>query len=141
MQRKRKGTRNQRNRSSTVPTLSTLKIDKDCQVPWEWERDEVRLILTIANWFNIEVNSVRVCRSMNSGRHYYIDITPPIDPHLANQLQFLAGDDPARVAYNSARIESGFAEFNKLFERPHVRLRTIYCVKVPAGARKTPKGG
>jgi hypothetical protein len=38
------------------------------------------------------------------------------------------------VAFNQARIESGLAEWSKLFERTNVRLRTIYRnAKVPAG--------
>jgi hypothetical protein len=129
-----------RDRCSTIPRVRTLKIDKDCQVPREWERNYTRLILTVASWFNIEVNSIKTCRSINSSMHYYVDINPPLDAHLANRLQFLAGDDSIRVAYNQARINSGLAEFNKLFERPMVNLRTLYpCLKVPAGTDSTRK--
>ena len=48
------------------------------------------------------------------------------DADLANQLQWLLGDDCQRVDFNRARIDSGLDEWSKLFEVPYVRLRTIY---------------
>jgi hypothetical protein len=58
--------------------------------------------------------------------HFYIKIKPAIEPHVANNLQYLLGDDAKRVAFNMARIESGLAEWNKLFERANARLTTVY---------------
>jgi hypothetical protein len=58
--------------------------------------------------------------------YFYIKIKPALEPHVANNLQYLLGDDAKRVAFNRARIESGSDEWNKLFERANARLTTVY---------------
>ena len=135
--------------SPQLPMTSTLKIDKDVVVDreWiqdylEWIRDYLRLILTVCKWFKLKVIAVRMCPSARKGQHFYIDITPPIEATLANRIHYLLGDDCRRVDFDQARIGSGLAGWSKLFERPNVELQTIYpSVKVPAGTKKTGKGG
>ena len=64
--------------------------------------------------------------------HFYAKITPALQAHVANNLQYLLGDDAKRVAFNRARIESGVSEWNKLFERPNAELTNAYrnyCVR------------
>jgi hypothetical protein len=139
MQSRTKEARKREGRSSRVPKVDVLKVDKDCKVRREWERDYVRLILTVATWFNIEVTAINACASLNSGTHYYIDIFPPVDAYFANRLHYLLGDDSQRVAFNQARIESGLPEWSKLFERPDVRLRTIYRAPGFLAKNKTQK--
>jgi len=103
-----------------------LKIDKDCFVDKQWIQNYVDLILSECRRFNITILSIRMCNSRRKGLHFYIKVSPPIDADLANQLQWLLGDDCQRVDFNRARIDSGLDEWSKLFEVPHVRLRTIY---------------
>jgi hypothetical protein len=67
-----------------------------------------------------------MCRSKRKGYHFYISINPPVEANVANQLQWLLGDDDLRVDRNRARIQAGFDRWNKLFERLDARLRTIY---------------
>jgi hypothetical protein len=106
--------------------VNTLKIDKDCDLERDWLLDYIRTVLAIARMKQIRIVRIRICRSRRKGHHFYIDVKTPIPAKLANELQFLMGDDSQRVSYNNARIQSGLNEWSKLFERPHVRLRTIY---------------
>jgi len=109
-----------------VGEVSVLKIDKDFNLHRDWMRDYLWLILTICQRYKVNVVSVRICNSRRKGQHFYIQITPPVEAELANKLQMLLGDDCQRVAFNQARIASGLNEWNKLFEEPGTRLRTIY---------------
>jgi len=109
-----------------VPNVDVLKIDKDCVVDSKWIQDYLRLILMVCGWFQLKVKSVKICRSIHKGLHLYVEIDPPVEANLANRIHWLLGDDCKRVDFNRARIESGLAEWSKLFERANVRLRTIY---------------
>jgi hypothetical protein len=111
---------------SQMPKTSTLLIDVDCVVRQHWMPYYILLILTVCGWFKVQVYRIRMSPSAKKGQHFRIDITPAVPARLANLMQFLAGDDRQRVAFNKARIESGLAEWNKLFERSNVRLRTVY---------------
>jgi len=109
-----------------VDKISVLKIDKDCFIDLNWLQDYMRLIVRTCQVHGVTVVSVRMCRSRQKGFHLYIEITPAVEPELANRLQWLLGDDCQRVDFNRARIGSGLNEWNKLFEEPGKRLRTIY---------------
>jgi hypothetical protein len=125
-----------------MPETGTLLIDKDCVVDRHWMPYYILLILTVCGWFKVQVYRIRMSPSAHKGQHFRVDITSAVPPRLANLIQFLAGDDCQRVAFNKARIESGLAEWNKLFERSNVRLRTMYCnLKVPRGTKRIAKGG
>jgi len=106
--------------------VDELKIDKDCFVDDAWEADYVQQILSTCQRKGVTVLSIRRCDSRRKGVHYYVRIKPPVCPDLANELQWLLGDDCLRVDVNRARIGSGCQEWNKLFERVGTRLRTIY---------------
>jgi len=110
----------------SVDKVSVLKIDKDCFIDHDWLEDYMRLIVRTCRLHGVTVLSVKMCRSRRKGFHLYIEIAPAIEPELANRLQWLLGDDSARVDFNRARIRSGLNEWNKLFEEPGKRLRTIY---------------
>lgn len=113
-------------RDEDVDKIRILKIDKDCFVDEDWLRDYLNLLVVpICQSYNINMLSVRMCPSRKKGFHLYIEIDPPIEPDLANRLQWLLGDDCQRVDFNRARIRSGLREWNKLFEEPDRRLRTI----------------
>lgn len=106
--------------------VDELKIDKDCFINKAWIKEYVKWIIRICKSHGIGILDIRMCLSKMKGLHFYIRISPAIDPVLANMLQFLLGDDSRRVAFNKARIDSGLQEWNKLFEKPGIKLRTIY---------------
>ena len=108
--------------------VAELKIDKDCFVCEEWLENYVKAVKLICGLFGLTVNRVRFCHSKKKGVHFYIHIIPAVDGELANQLQWLLGDDCCRVDFNRARIESGLLEWNKLFEEPERKLKTVYRV-------------
>ncbi len=106
--------------------VDELKVDKDCVVDHEWISDYVRSVVNICRNHGVKVVQIRMCPSRCKGNHFYIKIIPAMKSELANRLQFLLGDDCRRVDFNRARIRVGFKEWNKLFESPNKRLRTIY---------------
>ena len=106
--------------------IDELKIDKDCFVNKKWMSYYIKLIVRECKKQGLIVESIRKCNSKRKGFHLYIKIHPAIESKTANFLQWLFGDDALRVNFNNARIESGLLEWNKLFEVPHRRLKTIY---------------
>jgi len=104
--------RRRRKRRKTRKT-SVLKIDKDCFVDPGLNMEYVRTILYTCRKYEFKVLWVKSSRSRH-GMHFYIKIKPAVEAHVANNLQYLLGDDAKRVAFNRARIESGVAEWNKL---------------------------
>jgi len=106
--------------------VAELKIDKDCFVDEDWIDNYVTMIIGKCRSFGITVESIRMCKSKRKGLHFYITIYPPIEPEIANRIQWLLGDDSKRVDFNRARIDSGLREWNKLFEVAGRRLKTIY---------------
>jgi len=110
---------------------SVLKIDKDCFVDPGLNMEYVRTIVHTCSKYELKVLWIKYSRSRH-GMHFYIKIKPTVEAHVANNLQYLLGDDAKRVAFNRARIVSGVAEWNKLFERANARLTTVYrnyCVR------------
>jgi len=118
------------NRSASLPKEDLLKIDKDCFVDTKLNGQYVETILDTCKKHGVTVLSVEPTKTRH-GMHFYVRIDPPIDARGANNLQYLLGDDAKRVAFNNARIESGLAKWNKLFELLDVRLRTMYAHQSP----------
>jgi hypothetical protein len=114
-----------RDASANLPKESVLKVDKDCFVDPKLNRDYVRTVIDICSKRGIWVQWIKSTLTRH-GRHFYIKIDPPVKALMTNDLQYLLGDDPRRVAFNKARIKSGLPEWNKLFERIGAVLRTIY---------------
>lgn len=113
--------------SRSVENVSTLKIDKDCFVDPSWITDYVQcVVIPVCASFGHTVMSVEMCNSKRKGVHFYISIEPSVDADLANRIHWLLGDDCKRVDFNRARIESQLNEWNKLFEVPNRKLKTIY---------------
>ncbi len=106
--------------------VNELKIDKDCFVSTQWIDQYITVILKVCTHFNIDVLSVKMCKSRRKGLHFYIRIQRAIDSNLANLIQWLLGDDSRRVDFNRARIQSGLREWNKLFEVSKRRRKIIY---------------
>ena len=114
-----------RNGSIKLPNESVLKVDKDCHVDPQLEREYIQNSVAILRKRNVSIKSIEATRTQH-GRHYYFHIHPSVDASTANHLQYLLGDDPKRVDYNQARINSGLEEWNKLFEAIGRQLRTVY---------------
>jgi hypothetical protein len=111
--------------SASLPKERILKIDKDCHIDSELEREYIQYSLAILSRRGIRVIKIEATRTCH-GRHYYFHLAEPVDACTANRLQYLLGDDPKRVDYNQARIDSGLVGWNKLFETVGRKLRTIY---------------
>jgi hypothetical protein len=112
-------------RSASLPKESVLKMDKDCHIDSELEHEYIQDALAILSKRGITVLKIEATRTYH-GRHYYFHLAEPVDAQTANQLQYLLGDDPKRVDYNQARINSGLEGWNKLFETIGRKLRTLY---------------
>ncbi len=111
--------------NAELPKESLLKIDKDCHASSKLNGEYVQTIVGTCRKHTVKVLWVK-CTRTNRGRHFYIKIEPSVAAKATNDLQYLLGDDARRYAFNKARIESGLEGWNKLFERPGARLRTVY---------------
>jgi len=115
-----------------LPKTGTLKIDIDAQLEADLSERYIQHVVEVCKKHRARVLRVKQSETIH-GRHYYIEINPPVQAHEANVLQFLLCDDARRYAFNKARVDAGFLEWSKLFEPPNARLRTIYRdVKVAA---------
>jgi hypothetical protein len=119
-----------RGASDSLPKEDVLKIDKDCVVDKDLEREYVRTVLDICGKHGIRVLWIRYTNTAH-GVHYYIKINPPVDAMTANALQYLLGDDTKRFGFNKARIKSALVGWNKPFERSNAKLRTLYKEVAP----------
>ena len=120
-----------RHKKRRLSKTNVLKIDKDCFVDPELNLEYVRTILQTCRKYELKVLWVKSSKSRH-GMHFYIKIKPALEARVANNLQYLLGDDAKRVAFNRARIESGSEEWNKLFERANARMATVYrsyCIR------------
>lgn len=63
------------------------------------------------------------------GKHFYIELDEKVKAMVANELQFLLGDDQVRVKINTRRIQRGVKKWNKLFHHILYRKRpkTLSC--------------
>jgi hypothetical protein len=114
---------------------SILKIDKDCHIDSKLEFQYIQDALAILSRRDITVLKIEATRTCH-GRHYYFHLAEPVDAQTANRLQYLLGDDPRRVDYNRARINSRLVGWNKLFETIGRKLRTIYTNPALQPSRK-----
>ena len=92
-----------------------LKIDKDCFVDAQLNGQYVETILTLAGKARRH-GAIGQVHQTRHGMHFYIKIDPPLRLTQPKNPQYLLGDDAKRVAFNNARIDSGLAPWNKLFE-------------------------
>jgi hypothetical protein len=107
---------------------SVLKVDKDCHVSSQLEREDVRQMLATLRRHRLRVLWIKATRTQH-GRHYYISIDPPVSAKAANELQYLLGSDAKRVADSRLLINSRFAYWNRLFEDLGRRKMTLYRCK------------
>jgi hypothetical protein len=107
---------------------SVLKLDKDCHVSSQLEREDVQQMLATLRRHHLRVLSIKATRTQH-GRHYYISIDPPVTAKTANELQYLLGSDQKRVDYSRALINSRLAHWNRLFEDLGRRKVTLYRCK------------
>lgn len=114
-----------RDASANIPKTDLLKIDKDCVVNLDLQREYIQTVIDICNKRRVKVIWIKRTDTAH-GIHYYVKITPPVDAATANKLHYLLGDDSKRVGFNKARIESGLVEWSKLFERANCKMKTLY---------------
>lgn len=121
-----------------LPKERVLKIDKDCHTDSKLEQEYIQDSLAILSRRGIMVLKIEATRTYH-GRHYYIHLAEPVDARTANRLQYLLGDDPKRVDFNQARINSGLVRWNKLFEAVGRKTVTLYqhpsCRRNTSGTR------
>jgi hypothetical protein len=104
--------------AKAVPDTRLLMLDKDCRVDASWlkvYRETIRIVLKS---HGLKPTKIAVTPSRIKGFHARIYLEAPVPAARANMLQWLLGDDCGRVDFNRARIEAGFDEWSKLFERP-----------------------
>ena len=104
---------------------SVLKVDKDCHVSSQLEREDVQQMRATLRRHRLRVLWIKATRTLH-GRHYYISIDPPVSAKTANELQYLLGSDAKRVDYSRALINSRLAHWNRLFEDLGRRKVTMY---------------
>jgi hypothetical protein len=114
-----------RKNSPALPKVKVLKIDKDCYIDPDLNREYLQTIIANCKKKRRKVLWIKQSETPH-GRHYEVRIHPPMEPHAANNLQLLCGDDAKRYAFNRARIKSKLVGWNKLWWYPHSRLRTVY---------------
>lgn len=128
--------------SRKLPRIDTLMLDKDCVVSSKWLRDYVRtVIIPVCRSHGEKVVSVKYNLSQRKGFHLRIHITPSVNAELANRLQFLLGDDAARVSKNRARIRVGLPNWDKLFAEENGTIRTIYRASRSCRTKKGTRRG
>jgi hypothetical protein len=116
---------------------SVLKLDKDCHISSQLEREDVQNMRAILRRHHLRVLSIKATRTQH-GNHYYIRIDPPVTAKTANELQYLLGSDAKRVAYSRGLIgrSSRFFAWNRLFEELGRRKVTLYRCRA-SGPRRT----
>jgi len=100
-----------------VPDTRLLKIDKDCIVDASWLKEYRETIRLMLRSHGLKPTTIAITPSRSKGSHVRIYLDKTISAETANKLQWLLGDDCARVDFNRARIDAGFDEWSKLFER------------------------
>jgi len=97
------------------PRATVLKIDKDVrispQLRVQYIQDSARTLLRS----RIRILKIRTILTPH-GEHFEFTVNRRMNAQTTNDWQFRLGDDGKRVAFNQARIDAGFADWNKLFE-------------------------
>jgi hypothetical protein len=101
-----------------VPDTRLLKVDKDCLVGSSWLKEYRDTISLVLKSKGLKPTRIAVTPSRRKGFHVRVYLDAPVPAARANMLQWLLGDDCARVDFNRARINAGFDEWSKLFEAP-----------------------
>ena len=102
----------------SVPPTRQLMIDLDLTVGVWWLQNYRRLVELVLESYGLRATAIRITRSRNSGYHVRIYLDNPVPASFANMLQWLLLDDHGRVDFNRARINVGFDEWDKLWDKP-----------------------
>jgi hypothetical protein len=100
-----------------IPPTSLLKIDLDLLVNESWLQHYRRNVRLILKSYGLRAGAVKITPSRRKGYHVRIYLDKAIPAVIANMFQWFLLDDHARVDFNRARIQAGFDEWDKLFER------------------------
>jgi len=116
--------------------MRLLKIDIDFHPPEKWIALWKCTREAMLRGMGYEIERISMFKTKR-GMHIYIKLKQDVDDETANMLQFLCGDDHARVKINMWRIARGIPFWNKLFERKiyskrHKLITCYYCgAKIP----------
>lgn len=123
-----------------------LKVDLDYKAPEKW-----LLVWEISRRNMLKTFGYSIMRMVRhnttKGQNYFIEIAEELAPETINMLQFLMGDDATRVKINSWRIERGYQDWNKIFDRKLWRknqktIECFYCGNIiPLISYEPPKNG
>jgi len=102
--------------SESIPPSRVLFIDLDIMLDELWMKHYRRKAELLVESYGLHVTSIKITPSQHKGLHVRIYLDKPIPAHQALLLQFLLCDDHSRSAFNSARVEVGYAGWNKLHE-------------------------
>ncbi|MBA7670631.1 hypothetical protein ES703_78777 [subsurface metagenome] len=107
---------------------TVLKVDLDYKAPEKWLQTWEATRKHMLEVFGYSIIRM-VKHETTKGQNYFIEIAEKIPPETMNMLQFLMGDDHTRVKINSWRIERGFQDWNKIFDRKLWRKnqKTVEC--------------
>ncbi|MEM2446297.1 MAG: hypothetical protein QW734_06535 [Candidatus Bathyarchaeia archaeon] len=96
-----------------------FKVDVDLKVPDSWLENWKKTRESILKSLGFKVKFIRIVDSSQRGFHCYIsaESKKKLTPTECNMIQFLLGDDTARVLINQRRIARGmdWETCNKLF--------------------------
>lgn len=111
--------------------MAIIKIDYDFMPEKEWMEKWIETRKIILQHLGYTVKDMRIAKT-SRGFHAYIEIQEDVKPKTLNMLQFICGDDAARVRINSWRIEQGVKHWNKLFAAVIYRkgrkyIQCAYC--------------
>ena len=99
---------------------SVLKIDVDYPFPEKWFEEWQNLKTAVLNQMGFKVEKIIVKKSPSGrGKHLWIHITTPkpLTDMEKLKLEWLMGDQQARVWINLQRIKRGVKKWDKLFTR------------------------
>jgi len=102
--------------SRSIPPTRVLFIDLDIIPDEPWLKHYRRKAELLLESYGLHVTSIKITPSEHKGLHVRIYLDKPIPANQALPLQFLLCDDHSRSAFNSARVEVGYAGWNKLHE-------------------------
>ena len=101
-----------------LPPSKLLMIDLDITMDDSWLKHYRCMVELVLESFGFKATSVRITPSRSRGYHVRIYLNKPVPAETANMLQLLLLDDHGRVDFNRARINVGFDEWDKLWDKP-----------------------
>lgn len=103
--------------NNKIPDTRLLCVDKDVVVSACWMKKYREMVKLVLRSYGLAPTAIRITPSKRRGFHARIYLDKAVSAEMANLFQWVLGDDDHRVDFNRARIDAGFNEWDKLFER------------------------